>query len=113
MPELAPSHIAVLKKLGENGFAFVAFPMYANYIGVRKGNCAALLATLESGEFRLFGDPGWIIGSQISVRLSRGGRDWFVWKRQSVEATPERLAELSQFASDLLQLLAPAPAVRE
>jgi hypothetical protein len=108
MPELTPSHIAVLKKLGENGFAFVAFPMYANYIGVRKGNCAALLAPLESGEFRLFGDPGWMIGPQISVRVKRNGHDCFVWKQQSVEATPERLAELSQFASDLLRLLAPA-----
>jgi hypothetical protein len=108
MPELTPSHVAVLKNLGASGFTFVAFPMYANYIGVRKGNCAGLLAPLESGEFRVFGDPGWMIGPQISVRVSRGGADWFVWKQQSVEATPERLAELSQFSSDLLGLLAPA-----
>jgi hypothetical protein len=113
MPDLTPSHIALLKKLGENGFTLVAFPMYANYIGVRKGNCAALLAPLESGGLRLFGDPGWMIGPQISVRVSRGGTDWFVWKRQSVEATPARLSELSQFASDLLAFLASAAPIRE
>jgi hypothetical protein len=108
MSELTPSHVAILEKLRDSGFVFVAFPMYANYIGVRKGNCAALLAPLESGKFRIFGDPGWMIGPQLSVRVSRGGADWFVWKQQSVEATPERLAELFQFSSDLLGLLAPA-----
>jgi hypothetical protein len=83
--------------------------MYANYIGVRKGSCAALLSAQESGDVRLFGDPGWMIGQQISVRISRGGSDWFVWKQQSVEATPARLAELAQFTTDLLRTLAPAP----
>lgn len=105
MPELTPSQIAILEKLRDAGLAFVAFPMYANYIGIKRGNCAALLAPIESGGFRLFGDPGWMIGAQISVRISRNGADWFVWKKQSVEATPERLAELAEFCADINSLL--------
>jgi len=108
MPELTPYHIAILEKLRDSGFTFIAFPMYANYVGVRKGNCAALLSAQESSEVRLFGDPGWMIGQQISVRLSRSGADYFVWKQQSVEATPARLAELGEFTADLLRILAPA-----
>jgi hypothetical protein len=105
MPELTPAHVAILERLRAAGFVFVAFPMYANYIGVRKGNCAALLAPLESGAFRLFGDPGWLIDNQITVRVTRAGKDWFVWKKQSVEATPERLAALTAFADELRKCL--------
>jgi hypothetical protein len=101
MPELTPSQIAILRQLSDAGFTFAAFPMYANYIGIKRENCAALLAPVESGGFRLFGEPGWLVGGQISVRVRRNGRDDFVWKKEFVEATPERLAELGKFTAEL------------
>jgi len=107
MPELTPAHVAILERLRDRGCDFVAFPMYASCVGVRRGNCAALLAPLESGGFRLFGAPGWLIGGQISVRVTRDGKEWFVWKKQAVEATPERIAEIAAFAEELNECLFP------
>ena len=35
------------------------------------------------------------------MRFRQDGRDWFVWKKERIEATPERLAEMEAFSADL------------
>ncbi len=42
--ELTPQQLGFLGQLRSRGFDIVGFPMYEQYIGVRKGNCGALLA---------------------------------------------------------------------
>jgi hypothetical protein len=106
MPEFTPAQIAILDRLRARGFDLVAFPMYANYIGVRKGNCAVLLAPVESAALRLFGEPSYLVAGNLSVRLKRNGVLHFVWKQHSLEAGPEILAELQQFAAELSDGLA-------
>ena len=81
--------------------------MYANYIGTRKGNCAALLAPAASGGFDIFGTPAYLIGGNFSVRVQRDGREFFVWKKESLAVTPERLAELDAFSAQLSVALLP------
>ncbi len=105
--ELTPAQIATLQALHARGFQIVAFPMYATHIGIRRGNCAALLTALGSGTFELFGTPSFMIGENIAVRIKDGSREWFVWKQQRVEATPERNAELASFASEIATALLP------
>ncbi|HLW99175.1 MAG TPA: hypothetical protein VKR82_11045 [Candidatus Acidoferrales bacterium] len=48
-----------------------------------------------------------MVGDNLSVRVRRDSRDLFVWKKQEVEATAERLAALADFRRDLEKLLAP------
>jgi hypothetical protein len=103
--ELTAEHVARLERLRESGFEIVAFPMYASYVGLRKGNCAALVEPGASGEFKLFGQPTILIGGNFSVRVKKRGRDWFVWKQEQTEATAERLAELKAFAEELERYL--------
>ena len=43
--DLTPQQLAILARLQQRGFEVVAFPMYESYVGVRKGNCGALLAS--------------------------------------------------------------------
>jgi hypothetical protein len=105
MPELTPEHIAVLERLRDAGFTLAAFPMYASHVGVRKGNCAALLAPATGGRMQLFGEPCYLVNGSLSVRVRREGRKWFVWKKTQLEATPERLAELTRFREELASLL--------
>ncbi len=107
MMDLTPTQIALLQALHARGFQIVAFPMYASHIGIRRGNCATLLKPLGSGGFELFGTPGYMIGDNIGVRIKDGARDFFVWKQQRVEATPERNAELAEFASEVAGALLP------
>jgi hypothetical protein len=103
--ELSPKQIEILETIAARGFAIVAFPLYASAAGVRKGNCAALLTPVRNGGMKLFGEPCWIVDGNLSVRIVRTGRDWFVWKKQAVEATAERLAEVAEFRRELEDLL--------
>lgn len=98
--------IAILERLRQRGFTLVAFPMYENHVGVRLGDCAALVAPIAVG-FSIYGEPCCLVGGHLSVRVTRDGLGWFVWKKQRVEATPERLAELGSFCAELTQSLLP------
>ena len=101
--DFTPQQISILERLHSLGFEIVAFPMYANYIGVRQNSCAALLAPKPSGGFSLFGEPSILINGNFSVRVTRNARDLFVWKTQHLEATPDFLAQLASFRSTLLR----------
>ena len=101
MPELTPAHVAILERLVARGFAPVAFPMYANAIGVRRGAFAALLAPADDAAFKIMGEPCYVMGMNLAVRTRRNGRDVFVWKDKAVEATPELLEELVRFSGEL------------
>ena len=130
--DLTPQQIAILERLQKRGFEIVAFAMYANYIGVRKGNCAALLAPAASGGpataggpgrregtvasgglatgggFTVFGTPAYLIAGNFGVRVNRDGQEWFVWKKERIEATAARLAELEKFSAEVSDALLPA-----
>ena len=107
MLELTPQQIALLERFAARGFEFVAFPLYASAIGVRKANCAALLQPIPGNGFRLFGEPCYLLEGNLSVCIQRAEKKWFVWKKKQLEATPARLAELDQFTAELTSLLQP------
>ena len=107
MDELTRQQIAILERLISGGFSVVAFPLYANAVGIRKGNYAALLDPLGGGGFRLFGEPCVLLEGNLAVRITEKGKSWFVWKKQRLEATPERLSELGRFVAELKMLLEP------
>ncbi len=105
--DLTPQHLTILERLHSKGFQIVAFPMYANNPGVRKGNCAALLAPNPSGNLEIFGTPAYLLNGNFTVRIQHNNRAYFVWKKERVEATPARLAELESFAAELSEVLLP------
>jgi len=97
----------ILQRLYAQGFQIVAFPMYASYVGVRKGECAALLAPVASGGFTIFGAPTRMVGDNMGARVKRSDGDYFVWKNEKIEATPQRTSELEKFAAELISSLSP------
>lgn len=105
MLELTEQQIAILERLRARGFALVAFPLYASHVGVRRGECAALLAPVPGGGLRVFGDAFILIAGNPAVRVQRAGREVFVWKGSEVPATPERNAELAAFSETLAESL--------
>jgi hypothetical protein len=107
MTEFSPQQMAAIERLVSRGFSLVAFPLYANAVGVRKGNCAALLDPIANGGFRLFGEPCVLLQGNLTVRIMQKGKTWFVWKKQRLEATPVRLLELETFVTDLKLQLEP------
>ena len=105
MNELTPPQIAILERIIAHGFHVVAFPMYANAVGIRSGGCAALLDPIADNGFRPYGEPCFLLDGNLTVRITENGRSWFVWKKQRMEATPELVAELDRFVSELKLLL--------
>ena len=105
MNEFNPQQIGILERLVAKEFILVAFPLYANAVGVRKGNCAALLDPIANGGFRVFGEPCMLLEGNFTVRITEKGKSWFVWKKQRLEATAERLKELENFVAELNLLL--------
>lgn len=99
--DLTRQQAEILQRLDGLGFVIVAFPMYASYIGVRKGECAALLAPAPSGGFTVFGSPTCMVGDNMGARVTRGDGDYFVWKNEKLEATPQRTSELDKFSAEL------------
>lgn len=105
--ELTRQQARSLERLQAQGFQIVAFVLYPNYIGVRKGNCVALLAPVTSDGFAVYGTPTWLVGENFGMRVKRNDGDWFVWKKERVEATAQRVAELERFAGELGDALLP------
>lgn len=108
MPDVAitVAHMAILERLVGQGFTPVAFPMYASAIGVRRGAFAALLVPASEAALKMLGEPCYVMGSNLAARTRREGREVFVWKEKSVEATAELLEEFGRFSAQLAGLLA-------
>ena len=105
--EITSQQISILERLKTQGFDIVAFPMYENYVGVRKGNCAALLAPLDSGGFNLFGHPSYLVDGKLGVKTFQGDGHYFVSKKEKLAVTPERARELDAFEAELAESLLP------
>jgi hypothetical protein len=107
MNDFSSQQVGILERVVAREFILVAFPLYANAVGVRKGSCAALLDPIANGGFRVFGEPCVLLEGNLTVRITEKGKTWFVWKKQRLEATAERVLELENFVAELKMLLEP------
>jgi hypothetical protein len=105
MPELTPQQMKALERLFEAGFRPIAIPPYESALCVRRGECAALLTPVANAGLRLLAAPTYIVEGNLSVKLKRGEREVFVWKKKETDATPERLKELDTFRQELTSIL--------
>lgn len=109
MVELTPQQMQTIEQLFEADFRSIAIPPYESALCMKKGNCAALLAPAANGGLKLLAPPSYMVDGNLSVKLKRGKGEVFVWKKSEVEATPQRLSELSAFRQELTEILeAPA-----
>jgi hypothetical protein len=105
MLELSSSQMKTVERLLAAGFRPVAIPPYESALCVRRGDCAAVLKAMPNAGLQLSAPPSYIIDGNFSVRIKRGNRDVFVWKKNELEATMERLMELAAFRQELDELL--------
>jgi hypothetical protein len=109
MVELTPQQMQMMERLFEAGFRPVAIPPYENALCLKRGDCAAVLAPVPNGGLKVLAPPSYMVVGNLSVKLKRGPGEVFVWKKNEVEATPDRLEELSRFKRELMQILDFAP----
>jgi hypothetical protein len=96
----------LLQSIYAAGFELQTFERYPRAIGVSRGDCIVLLEPSDNG-LRMIGSPGWKLGGFMGVLTSQAGRQVFQYKSDVLEATPERLEELSRFRQDIDRLLTP------
>ncbi len=65
-PQLNAQHIARMEKIAAAGFTFTSFPLYAAAVGVKKGNCAALLNPLPDGSLKFFAEPCYLVEGNLA-----------------------------------------------
>jgi len=95
-----PDPAEQLQQLHHAGFEFQTFERFPRAIGVVRGNCIALLTATPEG-LTMLGAPGWRMGEVLGVLTIHSNKQVFQAKDQFVEATPERLRELSAFGNAL------------
>lgn len=109
MVELTPQQMQTMERLFAAGFRPIAIPPYESALCVRRGECAALLSPVPNGGLKLLAAPSYLLDGNLSVKLRKGAAEVFVWKKNEIAATPERLRELETFRGELTALLEQAP----
>lgn len=94
-----------LQRLYLAGYEIETFERFPGTVGVVRDGCIAMLQAAPDG-LRMLGTPGWRMGEAIGVLVAKQGRQVFQCKQETIEATPERLAALQRFRSELQQVLA-------
>jgi hypothetical protein len=105
MFEFTPRQMKILEESVAAGFRPVAIPPYESALCLRRGDCAVVLSPEPTGGLRMLAPPSYILEGNLSVKLRRGNRDFFVWKKTELEVTPERANELAMFRNDLTLIL--------
>lgn len=103
-PALSPAQVACLEGLLKAGFQFITFEQFARYPAVEKEGFVSLL-DISRGRVRQFGSLGYHLGSGVAVLLERSEGKVFVWKNESVAATPDLLARYESVKCELEELL--------
>ena len=110
MFEFTPRQMKILEGLVAAGFGPIAIPPYESALCLRRGECAVVLSQDPAGGLRVLAPPSYIVDGNFSVKLRRGSKDVFVWKKTEVEVTPERAEQLAAFRADLERILQNASA---
>ena len=103
--EFSAQQMKVIQRLLEAGMRPIAIPPYESALCMHRGELATLLAPVENGGLRLLASPTYLVDGNLSVKISRGGREVFVWKQKEMEATAEKLKELGEFREELEGIL--------
>ena len=99
----------VMKRLFAEGFRPIAIPPYESALCLHRGECAVVLEPVDGGTFRVRAPASVLVDGKFAVRVKRGDREVFVSKQNDLEATPQRLKELSEFQAVLDEALKENP----
>jgi hypothetical protein len=93
-----------LQQLYVAGFDLQTFERFPKAIGVLRDGCLAFLVPGPDG-LQILGNVGWRMGESLGPLVERAGRKVFVHKEEILEATPERIAMLERFKTNLEAIL--------
>ncbi len=95
----------VVERLLGAGLRPIAIPPYEKALCMHRGECAVLLEAVENGGLKMLAAPTFLVNGNLSVRVKKGAGEAFVFKKDAVEATEERLKELEAFRAEVVGML--------
>jgi hypothetical protein len=105
MMELTQLQMLVVERLFSAGLRPIAIPPYEKALCMHRGECAVLLEPVENGGLKMLATPTFLVNGNLSVRVKRASGEAFVFKKDAIEATPERLRELEAFRAEVVGML--------
>ncbi len=104
-----PKLLAQLERLAAAGIQILPVPEIGSHFVLERNGCVALVERREDG-FGAVGSPGRMLRKGFSALVQRDGRDWFIGKSESREATQSEAAESRGLYRELRAILAPGNA---
>jgi hypothetical protein len=98
-----------LQRLYMAGFELQTFERFPQAIGVIKNSYMAFLIPGGPEGLQILGNVGRRMGESLGPLVERNDRQVFLHKQEIIEATPEMIAELNAFKSELKSLLRGKP----
>jgi hypothetical protein len=98
-----------LQRLYMAGFELQTFERFPQAIGVIKNSYMAFLIPGGPEGLQILGNVGRRMGESLGSLVERNDRQVFLHKQEIIEATPEMIAELNAFKSELKSLLRGKP----
>jgi hypothetical protein len=99
-----PKLLAQLERIASSGIQILPVPEIASHFVLERGGCAVLVERREDG-FGAIGSPGSLSDKGFAALVQRDGRDWFIGKGESREATDTEAAEARRLYRDLREIL--------
>ena len=101
---MTSAQAAALERFLKAGFKFVTLEHVERYLAVEKEGFVALLDPSD-GRLNLFGQAGYRMGRGIGMLVEGRAGKAFVWKSESVPATPQLVAAYERFKAEVRGLL--------
>jgi hypothetical protein len=98
-----------LQRLYMAGFELQTFERFPQAIGVIKNSYMAFLIPGGPEGLQILGNVGRRMGESLGPLVERNDRQVFLHKQEIIEATPEMIAELNAFKSELKSLVRGKP----
>jgi hypothetical protein len=99
-----PKLLAQLERLAASGIQILPVPEIASHFVLERKGCVVLVERREDG-FGAVGSPGALSEKGFAALVQRDGRDWFIGRNESREATENEAAEARGLYRDLREIL--------
>ena len=100
-----PKLLAQLERLAASGIQILPVPEIVSHFVLERNGCVVLVERREDG-FGAIGSPGALSDQGFAALVQRDGRDWFIGRNESREATESEAAEARGLYRDLREILA-------
>ena len=100
-----PKLLVQLERLAASGIQILPVPEIASHFVLERNGCVVLVERREDG-FGAIGSPGALSDQGFAALVQRDGRDWFIGRNESREATESEAAEARGLYRDLREILA-------